>query len=307
MDVSVIIVNYKTSHLIRDCVDSIIDLTKDVDYEVIIVDNNSETEFKERIEERIPSSMHEKFHFIALPENIGFGRANNEGLKKAKGRNILFLNPDTILLDNAVKILSDFLDSHDKAGGCGANLLDWEKRPTYSYRKILPGIFWDFNEIFNNYPQKLLYGKIDHYYNRKEKPVKVGYITGADLMVKSKVLEETGAFRKEYFMYFEETDLCVRIKKAGWELYSVPAAHIIHLEGQSFDEKKKMANDLKTKFLEDSRNIYYLLNHGSFTRTLSNMLYRLFLRSRVMLISEPEKKRYYQKRLEFHLNYQKGK
>lgn len=302
MDVSIIIVNYKTSHLIVDCIKSIRELTHGISYEVIIIDNNSEDDFELKIRRGASINKDNNYKFIGLPENIGFGRANNEGIKIAKGRNILFLNPDTVLLNNAIKILSDFLDQHPEAGGCGGNLIDENKKPTYSYRRILPGVFWEFNELMNNYPQKLIYGKLNHYYNPTSRPITVGFITGADLMVKKSVLEKTGYFRDEFFMYFEETDLCARIKKSGYRLYSVPTAIIQHLEGKSFDETRAFENDVKNNYMELSRSIYYNLNNDTFSKNLSNFLYYCFLRTRSILVKNPVKKKYYKKRLTFFLN-----
>ena len=111
-DVSIIIVNYKTSKLVADCIKSVINFTEGISYEVIVVDNNSEQDFKNEIIREVPDASKDNFHFIPLSENIGFGRANNEGLKIAGGRNIFFLNPDTILLNNAIKILSEMPEGH---------------------------------------------------------------------------------------------------------------------------------------------------------------------------------------------------
>ena len=296
MDVSVIIVNFKTSQLIADCVKSIISLTHDVEYEVIIVDNNSEPDFETIISQKIPSESQDNFHFISLPENIGFGRANNEGLKIAKGRNILFLNPDTLLLNNAIKILSEFLDTHNEAGACGGNLFDIDKKPTYSYKMQLPGIAWELNELFNNKLHIGLYGKISHFYNTGRNPLQVAFITGADLMVKKQVLDSAGAFSDAFFMYFEETDLCARIKRAGWKIYSIPQAHIQHLESKSFEKTDKWESELKTALLEESRHIYYKRNYGKMKRWYANFIYDLFLQSRISLIRNKSKKDYYKLR-----------
>lgn len=296
MDVSIIIVNYKTSHLIVNCVKSILALTKDIDYEIIIVDNASERDFEKTISQGINSETNKEILFLSLPENIGFGRANNEGVKKARGRNILFLNPDTILLNNAIKILSDFLDSNPKAGACGGNLFDENLKPTYSYKMLLPGIVWELNDLLNNKIHTLWYGKTNHYFNSNGNIKKVGYITGADLMVKKEVLDETGGFSPDFFMYFEETDLCARIHKAGWSIYSVPEAKIQHLESKSFESSKSWENERKTVMLEESRKIYYNHNVKKYRQIIANFIYSLFLNSRIALIHNPLKKEYYKLR-----------
>lgn len=303
MDVSVIIVNYNTSRLISDCVKSVLKFTKNLCYEVIIVDNNSEKDFQTTISKNIPEDKLNIFKFLALPENIGFGRANNEGVKIAQGRHIFYLNPDTLLLNNAIKILSDFLDSHPKAGACGANLYDANLNPNYSHKRIAPGVFWELNEILNTLPQKILYGK-NFFFNHTEKPMEVAYITGADLMVKKEIIDKNGGFRRDFFMYFEETDLCYRIKKEGWKIYNVPDAKIIHLEGSSsFGSTQEFGSENKIKFLEESRNIYYNLNANPLKKGLANLIYVTFLYSRKVLIRNEAKKTYYDKRIRYHKTY----
>lgn len=300
MDVSIIIVNYNTSGLIADCVESIMKFTEGITYEVIIVDNNSEKEFQSIISKKIPKDRLEIFKFLALPENIGFGRANNEGVKIASGKKIFYLNPDTALLNNAIKILSDFLDSNPKAGACGANLYDANLRPNYSHKRMAPGILWEINELLNTKPQKILYGK-NFFFNHTSKPMEVAFITGADLMVRKEIIDGNGGFRKEYFMYYEETDLCFRIRKTGWKIYNVPEARIMHLEGSSsFGEAGKFGSENKIKYLEISRNIYYNLNTNKLIKSLSNFLYGIFLHSRKALIKDEAKKEYYDKRIKYY-------
>ena len=298
MDVSVIIVNYKTANLICDCVTSIIEKTREITYEVIVVDNDSEPDFEEKIKKSIPDNLFPSFKFIALNKNIGFGRANNEGLKIAKGRNIFFLNPDTLLLNNAIKILSDFLDNHPAAGACGGNLFDCSLQPSYSFKRFLPGVFWELNDLLNILPEKLIY-RNNRFFNHTNSYIEVGYISGADLMVKSKTLEETGGFRKEYFLYFEETDLCYRIKRKGWKIYSVPDAKIQHLESRSFSSSSEYQNSFKTECIEGSRNIYYNLNKSSAARFVSQFIYQIFLDSRIILIKSKPKKEYYRQRKKY--------
>ena len=274
MDVSIIIVNYRTVPLILDCLASVYALTIGVDYEIIVVDNNSGDGFQERIQERFP-----KVVCLPLSENIGFGRANNEGLKIAKGRNIFFLNPDTLLLNNAVKILSDYLDSHPEAGICGGNLYDADMKPAHSYMVRLPGIGWEVNNLFHGIPDRLRWGQ-NTQFNRTGHPMKVGYITGADMMVRRAILDRVGSFSPSFFMYYEETELTFRIKSAGYRAVSVPQAEIQHLEGRSLEGDKW---ERKQELMMASRKTYYSLCH-SFTYTfLAESLFRLHLLSRMVL------------------------
>ncbi len=135
IDVSVIIVNYNTTELIIKCLDSIFIHTEGINYEIIIVDNASEPDFGKRILNEFPIQK-EKMLFLHLQENIGFGRANNKGLELSSGRNIFFLNPDTVVINNAISILSKFLDNNKEAGACGGNLLTENMTPNFTRDKM---------------------------------------------------------------------------------------------------------------------------------------------------------------------------
>ena len=254
MDVSVIIVNYKTVPLILNCLESLRVKTAGITYEVIVVDNNSGDDFQVRIQEHFPDVL-----CLPLPENVGFGRANNEGLRIAKGRNILFLNPDTVLLNNAVKILSDYLDAHPMVGACGGNLYDEEMNPAHSYRMYLPSLFWEVNIFLHGFPEKVVWGR-NAQFNHTDSPLKVGFVTGADMMVPYRVLKLTGSFSPKFFMYYEETDLQYRMQQKGWKRRVISGPKILHLEGGSF---QKMGLSPKRFAMSQTSYNYYIRKHFS--------------------------------------------
>ncbi|MFV0555388.1 MAG: glycosyltransferase family 2 protein [Mangrovibacterium sp.] len=232
-DVSIIIVSYNTLNLIGNCIDSVFEKTEGIDYEIIVVDNQSPDESVSFLKGKYGSEPN--FKLIELQENIGFGRANNEGIKIAQGRNVLLLNPDTILINNAIKILSDYLDANPRVGICGGNLFDEKMKPTHSFRRVLPGLRHEVNKMTSGMLFWLIYWK-NREFNYTSKPLSVGYITGADMMIRKAVLDEVGCFNPAFFMYYEETELTYRIKKAGYKVMSIPRAEIQHLEGKSFKE-----------------------------------------------------------------------
>ncbi len=259
-DVSVIIVNYNTSVLIRDLLVTLEEKTEGISYEVIVVDNDPTDQFAIDLKDYL-----DKIIYIPLKENVGFGKANNEGQKVAKGRNIFFLNPDTLLVNNAIKILSDYLDKNEKVGVCGGNLYDKDMNPIHSFIRMLPSPLWDLNNLLGNLIFNILYGR-NIQFNFTEKPISVGYITGADMMVKRSVLNEVGSFDSDFFMYYEETELSYRIKKAGYDIISVPDAEIIHLEGQSIS-----TNDRREALKSVSKKLYYDKTQSMFAYHLSNI------------------------------------
>ena len=298
MDVSVIIVNYKTSGLVADCIESILSKTKDINYEIIILDNNSEPDFDRNIISKIPDNPVIHINFVHLAENMGFGRACNEGIKIAKGRNILFLNPDTILLNNAIKILYDFHDNTKDAGACGGNLYNEKGEKIFSYRRFLPGLFWETDELLNNLPQKIRWGK-NRISNHSERPIQTGYISGADLMVKKSVIDIIGGFHKEFFMFYEDTDICLRIQKEGYNVYNVPEAKIMHLSSKSFKAGEEWQSDTKTRLMEEGRKIYYKLNATKFRRKGVDIIYDIFLLTRIFFLRKGSKREYYKRRREY--------
>lgn len=277
VDVSIIYVNYHTSALIADSLQSVFDLTTEVDYEIIVVDNDSEPDLQDKLSASFPD---QEIKCILLDENVGFGRANNAGARIAQGRYLFYLNPDTVLVNNAVRILSDFLDRNPETGAVGGNLYDEGMLPMLSFRRLLPGIQWELNELFHHLPERIRYGR-NLRFNFGDEPLEVGYVSGADMMVRSKIENELKGFSPEFFMYYEETDYCARIRKLGYNVMSVPSAKIKHLEGGSFENAEINENRLRRS--EVSRLTYYHRNVPVWQFRISNVLYHLFLKSRVIL------------------------
>lgn len=264
MDVSIIIVNYNTLRLTETCIESIFSKTQGIEFEVIVVDNASTDD------SRMKFSADRRIVYIYNHENLGFGRANNIGLKVAKGRNILFLNPDTLCLNNAIARLSTFLDSHPRAVAVGGNLYDEDMQPALSFRRQLPSIAWELDALLFHIPERIIYPH-QRYFNHSIRPTVVGYITGADLMARREELLAVGGFAEEFFMYYEDTDLCFRLKRGGRRLYAMPDARIQHLEGRSFT--KAHINHRRIVLSEQGRHLYYQRNHSRRYHIMTNIIY----------------------------------
>lgn len=248
MDVSVVLVNYNTLELTSACIESIVGHTFDLSYEILVVDNASTDGSKSFFEKDL------RIKYIYVDKNLGFGKANNLALRYAQGRNILFLNTDTVLRNNAVKTLSIFLDSNPQVGACGGNLFNAKGDPAYSYCKWFPSIKDQVDCLFHRVFSRWLYHG-SFCFNNTSKPKEVAYVTGADLMVPRKILDECGAFDPHFFLYFEETELCHRIKTNGYKRFSVPEAEIFHFEGSSINS----AGKTKRQYYSASREIYFSL------------------------------------------------
>lgn len=298
IDISIIIVNYNTIDLLSNSIDSILSKTCDIRYEVIVVDNDSLDNSIPILRERYKNMPN--FYIIESGENLGFGRANNKGLEIAKGRNVFFLNPDTILLNNAIRILSFFLDENPSVGICGGNLYDEQMNPAHSFRRRLPGVYSELNILFMGLLGKICYGKNTDF-NHTQKKLSVGYITGADMMIRKSVLDKVGGFSPHFFMYYEETELAYRVKTAGYKIKNVSEAKIQHLEGKSFGEFKER----RERMIFESRAIYNKLTMQKNKRIIVDILQFLSIKQRVILHSffQKNKQEYWKRKLNLYREF----
>jgi len=236
MDVSIIIVNYNTTELTLNCVKSLYDKIDNISFEVIVVDNASNESPLKSIQKKFP-----KVKVVESKENLGFGKANNLGAKEAIGKYLLFLNSDTLFLNNAITYFLSFAthNTHLKLGAIGSILLDQQLKPTHSSncfpskRNVLKIIFagyFDKNAFSRNLQEKEKLMSVDEEY------FCVDYVTGADLFIEKELFLKIEGFDKDYFMYYEETDLQMRLKKLGYRSVVIKGPKIIHLEGGSFTQ-----------------------------------------------------------------------
>lgn len=256
-----------------EAIESIFTNTHGVKFEVIVVDNASKDGSAEVL------SKVNRITTILSPQNLGFGKANNLGVNIAKGRNILFLNTDTKIIDNSIAILSHFLDAHPEVGAVGGNLIDATGNPTQSFERRFPGPIHVINSITHGVLYRIMYGR-NVTYCHSTHPLEVAYITGADLMVPKRILDAFGAFDPVFFMYYEETDLCFRIRKAGYKIVIVPDAKIIHYEGGTLGGQVKLFNPTRVKMMYRSRRIFIKKNYTTFKGYCINSLFTFFLRLR---------------------------
>ena len=275
MDVSIIIINYNTISYLVDAIESILLKTEDMEYEIIVVDNNSTDNSKNILAEKYGSRV----IFLGLSENIGFGRANNEAVKMARGRNLFLLNPDTVLLNNAVKVLSDYMDNNNDVGVCGGNLFSENMQPAVSFAPMLPSLLQTIDELFGNPVTIIKFGK-NRYFNFTNKAIKVACIIGADMMIRKELFITLGGFDKDFFMYHEELEFCFRINRAGYKIYSIPCAHIQHLEGKS------ITNDYeRIKRIFYARMLYLNKTQTKTDVFIINSIYHLSSIIRLMIFS----------------------
>lgn len=286
--VSVIMVSYNTRELTINAIRSVYEKTDDVIFEIILVDNNSHDNTIESIEALFPDVI-----CIKNKENYGFGYANNIGAKIAKGEYIFLLNTDTILTNNAIKILADYLDEHAEkdnvVAACG-NLYDKMNNPATSYSKLFPGITLEVNSLLFNLLHHIKMSNF--HFNFSGKPIRFkGTLSGADSMLVKHYFDSVQGFDQDYFLYYEETDLFYRLIKKGFLVASVPQAKIVHLEGASEQLQEKT---LQRSFL--SKSIYFKKHQSKYKYNICHYIYQCTVLSRIVffyVLGRIDKRKYW--------------
>jgi len=284
MDISIIIINYKSAKLVLDCIESVYLQTKQNSFEIILVDNNSEDNCRELVLAKYPAIV-----WLQMGYNAGFGRANNAAFEIAKGELILLLNADTIILDGAIDKAAGLLRKHPEAIGCGVQLMhpDMTKQISGAYdikgglNSLLP-LPYTGNLIRSlGYLSKSTVPSITQFDDATE----IDWIVGAFIMVKKGLLKKSGYFDPDFFMYAEEIEWCYRLRKNGkLLLFSEPK--VIHLLGGTSNDYYNTTEN------ENGRNVW---NKKGRQIIISNMLrirkqlglYWLFVNASVYLLNIP--------------------
>jgi len=253
MDLSIIIVNYKTRELTSDCIDSIIKSnTNGLDYEIIVVDNASYDGSIEDIQSQFP-----EVKTIINKENLGFSKANNLGIKTATGEYILLLNSDTIVELNTLKGAHDFIKDHQNIGALGCKILLPSGKLDAACKRSFPtpinGIYHSLH-LDDASPESVRFGAYNLTYVDENKTCSIDCIMGAFMMVPRKVIDEVGMLDEDYFMYGEDVDWCYRIKNAGYQVMYYPEVRIFHHKKASGIEKR---DPRVVAAFYDSMSIFY--------------------------------------------------
>ncbi len=226
MDLSCIIVNYKNSEPLKDCLASIYKTVQEIDFEVIIVDNSENDPGLQPLK-----GLYPKAQFISNSSNVGFAKANNQAAKIAQGNILIFLNPDTIISDQAINSMYRYYRSHTQIGALGPKVLNPDGSLQYSCRRyptLWTGLFNRYSILSRLFPEnrftsQYLMRDFDHNEIRQ-----VDWLSGCCLMVSKSIFEISRGFDENYFLFNEDVDLCRTIKQAGKEITYFPEATVIH-------------------------------------------------------------------------------
>lgn len=233
MDLSLVIVSFQVRDLLERCLASLTRRMIPPTVEIIVVDNASTDGSVAMVHEKFPSAV-----LIENKENLGFSRANNQGLKIAQGRYWMLLNPDTEIEPNGadpLQQLVSFMDEHPRAGVCGPGLFDSDGSRQHSAFRFpsLAQIYMDLYPVNWRLRESRLNGRYPKAWYERGEPFQIDHPLGAALLVRPAAVKQVGLLDEDYFIYAEEVDWCIRIKRAGWQIWCVPSARIIHHEARS--------------------------------------------------------------------------
>ena len=225
MDITIVIVNWNTRDLLRDCLKSVYKTVRNITFKIIVVDNASHDDSVAMLGEKFPG-----IRIIENSENRGFAAANNQAFALMKGRYALLLNTDTVLTENAVHELFVFMKNHDDATMAGGQLLnsDGSRQNSIANFPTVLSLLANTSLLEYLFPRRFPSKRYAH-----KEPLEVESVIGACMLVRKKAMDEVGMFDERYFFFFEETDWACQMRPAGWKIYHVPSALIYHLQGQS--------------------------------------------------------------------------
>ena len=263
MDLSVVIVNYQTFELTKNTINSIFQYSYPFSLEIIVVDNASGDDSLSRLKDY----FEDRVMFIDSSENNGFAAGNNQALKIAKGKHVLLLNSDTIVLENTLENIYNYMEEHTDVGATGCRVVLENGDLDKACKRSFPNVKNSFFRLFH-----IPTNSKDDNYNLDDLPdgevYEIDCLTGAFMFVRKETLDEVGFLDETFFMYGEDIDLCFRIKNAGWKIVYYGKSKIMHLKGAS---SKKQKSKLIYEFYR-AMYIYYKKHHANESSFIVNIV-----------------------------------
>ena len=271
--ISVVIVSYNTREILRACIEQLFAVTKDMDIEVILVDNASRDLSAEMVEESFPIVK-----LIRSKVNLGFAGANNLGFKEATGEYILLLNPDALVEEGAMQKSLTHIQANPDIGMGGGMLIDRNGQMQPSAR-LYPSLLNEFLVLTGlafRYPKSRFFGRFDRTWDDSGRPTRVDWVPGAFTLIRKTALDQVGVFDPRFFLYYEEVDLCYRFNKANWQIWYWPDVLVKHWGGESSKTVEHVeistSGSQLTLWRMRSALMYYRKHHGVLTTALVAML-----------------------------------
>lgn len=262
--ISVIVVSYNTRDLLRTCLNSLWEAMDGISNEVFVVDNVSRDGSADMVEQEFPS-----VRLIRSSVNLGFAAGNNKAFPLAAGRYIVLLNSDAFLMRDSLRVSVSYMDADPRVGLGGARLIGADQGWQPSAR-MFPSPLNDFLSLSGlaaKFPKSRFFGRQDHTWIDSNQTLDTDWVPGAYSIIRRTALEQVGYFDEQFFLYYEEVDLCRRIKKAGYLIRYWPDVVVIHLGGESSKTVKTLSMSRSGAQLElwrmRSAFLYYRKHHGN--------------------------------------------
>jgi len=267
MLLSIIILNYKSKGLVKYCLKGIQKLNLDFEYEIIVVDNDSRDGCLEMVKKEFKKDP--RIKTIQSAKNLGMGAGNNLGIREAKGKYILVLNPDIMILPNTLEKMIAYLDSHEKTGILAPQLIN--PNNTIQASAFRFPSFW--RPLYRRTPlgkTKKGKTKLAHFlisdWDRKTSRT-VDWLLGACLMIRKSTLDQVGMFDERFFLFFEDTDLCRRFQNAGFEVWYLADAKMIHYPHR-LSAKKVLSRPVRTHLISQ---VKYFLKWRKYNKHITTL------------------------------------
>ena len=263
MDLSVVIVNYQTFELTKNTINSVFEYDYPFTYEILLVDNASSDDSLERLRDYFK----DKVTFIDSKENNGFAAGNNQALKIAQGKYVLLLNSDTVVWQNTLENIYNYMENNKDVGASGCRVLLENGELDKACKRSFPNVKNSFFRLFH-----IPNNSKDDNYNLDNLPddgiYEIDCLTGAFMFIRKDVLDEIGFLDETFFMYGEDIDMCFRIKQAGWKIVYYGKSKITHFKGAS---SKKQKSKLIYEFYR-AMYIYYKKHHANESSFIVNII-----------------------------------
>lgn len=252
VDLTVVIVNYNVKEFLTTCLASVLKASEHLTTELYIVDNNSSDGSISFLKERFPD-----VNYIINEENVGFGKANNQAIRFARGKYTLLLNPDTIVQEDTLEVLINYMDENSSCGACGCKILNPDGTFAPESRRSVPTVstaIYKAVGLTALFPKSKVFGAYYQGWKDEDKGGEVPVLSGSFMFFRTTCLKDLEGFDERFFMYGEDIDLCYRANKAGWSIHYVPETSILHYKGESTKKNKiaynRVFNDAIYKFFE---------------------------------------------------------
>lgn len=280
-EISIIIVSFNTEALLRKCLQTAVQEAKNLDHEIIVIDNASRDGSAVMVEKEFPL-----VRLVKSEKNLGFAGGNNVGFKMARGKFVVLLNSDAFPKPGAFEKALEKMDKNLFAGIGGAKLMA-ENDFVQPAARMFPSVLNEFlliSGLADKFPRSHFFGKTDRTWADPNEPAQCDWVPGAFTIIRKKVLAQIGDFDSRFFLYFEEVDFCRRAKIAGWQVWYWPEIEVTHLGGESSKTLKELDLSGTGSQLElwrmRSQFLFYRKNHGLLAAWFSMLTERLWYQIR---------------------------